>query len=1283
MDFSCVCPSRRVWSVQGDRVAGDRLERYTSDVDRAHSPNAPPTANVVFANWLARRDLPFHTLLSLRPDCAHELRELHVSWERLEPVLRLAEIDVAATATITERLKSTYGAGIDPQISLVSTPGDTPLGSPTDALLERLGTTTPQVSRYHLEGQIARGGMGAIVRVWDSVLRRHLAMKLILGQTANSIDSTPHVARETLARFLEEAQVTSQLDHPGIVPVHELGIDNAGRVYFTMKLVRGRDLKAVFDLVFESKEGWNETRALGVIQKACEAMAYAHAKGVIHRDLKPANVMVGDFGEVYVMDWGVARVYGRADVHDLRVKPAFSSGLDPVRTEHRGERDRRKESTIATEDGQAIGTPAYMPPEQALGQLDKLSPRSDVYAMGAMLYHLLARRIPYVAPGERVSAMGLIDRVVSGSPTAMHLLRPEVPVELVAICDKAMARDPADRYADTLALAEDLRAYLERRVVRAYETGTWAETKKWVLRNKPLAGSLAAAILILVAGVLTGLSLASNANDARTETAKKNTALIAANETISKANSDLGVAEQAAQAKAREARSSLYVTAIVGAQSSLRLNEPMTARRLLSSAPEEYRNWEWRYLDGVLNASLVTLKGGRAAAYSQDGSRIATATRDNIVLVFDAATGAEVAHMQGHTDRISTVSFDPTAARVVSASNDGTARVWDATKGSELTRLNGHTGRVTSACFSLSGTKILTASSASVTSGSTNSNPADNTTRVWDAATGKQISQTQGRMAADVPSVFSPDGSRIVTAFWNAFARIWDPETGTELARLKGHTLPLTSVAYSPDGTRIVTASYDKTARVWNAQTGKEVARLEGHLEQLNSAVFSPDGTRIVTSAWDNTARVWNAETGKELARLKGHTNWLRFAAFSSDGKCILTCSDDATARTWNAATGEEYAQLRGHLRPVTFAAFSPDGSRVLTSSWDNTARIWDGRSHDAMTGHTSWVMSACFSPDGTRVLTAADKSIRLWDATLSTEIAQVETKSPMSRAAFSPDGSRIVSADQGHVVRLWEGANVRAVRSFDGHTDLIESITFSPDGSQVVTGSRDNSARVWSVGSGACTVLTGHTGWVVACSFDRMGARVVTASWDHSARLWDSSTWKEIGLLEGHTGALTAVSFDPEGTRVLTASWDHTARIWDAESAKEVVRLEGHLEGVGQARFSKDGSRVVTAGSDATARVWDARTGMELLRLSGHTQAVNDACFSPDNTRILTASEDHTARLWDALTGRELLRLEGHTDRVLGAMFDGSGSRIVTCAADNTARVWDSASHAERILQR
>ena len=411
-----------------------------------------------------------------------------------------------------DRLSRAVGADVDPRVELeaggdAEAPGGT--GSGTSGVVARMRERPSLSSRYRLEGEIARGGMGAILDVWDEDLRRRLAMKVALGGGKGSSGAASELDPRLLSRFLEEAQVTGQLEHPGIVPVHELGIDDNGVVFFTKQLVRGSDLEKVFGLVPEGTDGWSVTRALGVLLKVCEAMAFAHSKGVIHRDLKPANVMVGDFGEVYVMDWGLVRVRGGEDRHDVRV--AAEGGVDTdVRTDSTG----GASDALYTMDGDVLGTPAYMSPEQARGDIEHLDERTDVYAVGAMLYHLLAGVAPYNLPGmPKLGGLETLKALRKGPPPALAQLASDAPAELVAIGEKAMAREPDERYADMLGLAEDLRAYLENRVVQAYQTGAVAEARKWVRRNRPLAASIAAGLLALVGGLVASLYLKAQSDE--------------------------------------------------------------------------------------------------------------------------------------------------------------------------------------------------------------------------------------------------------------------------------------------------------------------------------------------------------------------------------------------------------------------------------------------------------------------------------------------------------------------------------------------------------------------------------------------------------------------------------------------------------------------------------------------------------------------------------------------------------------------------------------------------
>lgn len=396
--------------------------------------------------------------------------------------------------------------------------------SPSSELIARLAAHAPSESRYRIDGEIARGGMGAILKAFDPNLRRTLAMKVALERPSDDAKQ-----RERVARFLDEAQITGQLDHPGIVPVHELGLDSKGRFYFTMRLVRGRHLGAVYQQAQDGEAGWSTTRVLGVLLKVCEAMAYAHSKGVIHRDLKPANVMVGSFGEVYVMDWGLAKVVGLPDAHDLRVNAPPSTSASSLKSIRFEERVIDPDTPLITRDGTVIGTPAYMSPEQASGANDAMDARSDVYALGAMLYQLLAGHAPYQDEGEKGGAHSVWLRILSSPPTPLAVRAPNTPPELVAITERAMARDVVHRYADMQAFADDLRAFLEGRVVGAYESGAWAEARKWVTRNRALAGSMATGVVVLIAGVVTSALYADKAQSKSLE-AQRNAQTANANE---------------------------------------------------------------------------------------------------------------------------------------------------------------------------------------------------------------------------------------------------------------------------------------------------------------------------------------------------------------------------------------------------------------------------------------------------------------------------------------------------------------------------------------------------------------------------------------------------------------------------------------------------------------------------------------------------------------------------------------------------------------------------------
>ncbi len=467
---------------------------------------------------------PFDALCAAHPSKANALRELHAQWAMLDRVLGQREDAAPLDAPQLESPNAASPNAASPNAAspnaALPNSGQSGGPPPRPELLDRLSTQSAPSRRYEIECELAHGGMGVVYRAWDRDLRRVVAMKVLRDERLRVDRADPRLRDRALARFIDEAQITGQLDHPGIVPVHEIGLDAEGRVFFIMPLVRGRELGRLFALAREQREGWSLPRLLAVFVRVCEAVAYAHSKGVVHRDLKPSNVMVGAFGETYVMDWGLARVLDDVRAESERAERAlldaaarppassaassFSAATSAARgelaaPEPRARSERPGGSAYATRQGAVIGTPAYMAPEQAAGQLDRIGPRSDVYAIGAMLYQLLAGTMPYADSTARLTPEALIAARLARAPTPIAQLAPSTPRELIAICAKAMAAAPEQRYASALELAEDLQAFLGQRAVRALDAGPVYLARLALRRNARLAVACGVGLLATLA----------------------------------------------------------------------------------------------------------------------------------------------------------------------------------------------------------------------------------------------------------------------------------------------------------------------------------------------------------------------------------------------------------------------------------------------------------------------------------------------------------------------------------------------------------------------------------------------------------------------------------------------------------------------------------------------------------------------------------------------------------------------------------------------------------------
>ena len=406
----------------------------------------------------ATAETDFERYCSERPHLARELRSLREKWSDLQSLLGSVFEGNALQASLSRLLGPTEDRERE-----TSDDEHDPSGTLSD-----LASFASGQHRYRIapDAQLGQGGMGTIHRAWDKNLRRWVVRKVLDRGPDAATDAEDSTQREernrlrALSRFLDEALVTGQLDHPGIVPVHELGVTSEGKAYFTMKMVEGEDLRHILESLaagrYATSHEWTLNRVVGVLRRVCEAVAYAHSKGVLHRDVKPANIMVGRFGEAYIMDWGLARVGEEgAAAMDRATSGAASQLPDELAPVHGAD------SCLYTFDGELLGTPVYMSPEQANGDVADIDERSDIYSLGAILYQAITGQMPYVEPKERPLPFEVLMRVRRGAPRRVLDLVPEAPPGLREICERAMARDRQNRYQDMSAMAGALAEYLE------------------------------------------------------------------------------------------------------------------------------------------------------------------------------------------------------------------------------------------------------------------------------------------------------------------------------------------------------------------------------------------------------------------------------------------------------------------------------------------------------------------------------------------------------------------------------------------------------------------------------------------------------------------------------------------------------------------------------------------------------------------------------------------------------------------------------------------------------
>ena len=1105
---------------------------------------------------------------------------------------------------------------------------------------------------YELLGEIARGGMGIVYRARQVSLNRPVALKMILaGQFANDMD---------VKRFRLEAEAAAGLDHPGIVPIYEIG-QHLDQHYFSMGFVEGSSLaQKVADGPLPSRE------AARLVREVAEAIQYAHERGVIHRDLKPQNVLLDQNGRPRVTDFGLAKkVESDADL---------------------------------TASGAVMGTPSYMPPEQASGDIHALGPSADIYSLGAVLYCLLTGRPPF----QSASLMETLLQVRQREPVAPRELNSAVDRDLETICLKCLQKEIPRRYASAQDLAKDLGRWLRGESIVARPVSRPEAAWRWCRRN-PFPASLLATLFVVLAIVAVGASWAAvRFRDemelekhlrlfADTKSAESQQRLV--NHLVSNGNQPRAEGDWLAALP-------WYADALaIDADHPVR--GPLHRMRVSATL---------RRVPRLVHMARMPLGPKESATFAPDGLRLI------------GGTGGRVWTLDPLTGRREETRLDlPQPVGDVRLSPDGRVAV----------RRTGRTG----------------------------ANPRQIVYELlaWDVASNRPLGppisiDILGQYLVDLHFAFRPDGHRVATWGKQQAVRTWDLVSGGEIApeiatELNHHlleaerhvVLDLQNVA---EPTIMQKNRLDLAQRL--GVTGRETSLLKSTELLIQGVVFSDDGRLLAVSARNSNpvlalgehyVQIFDAETGRLRTASLAHPDFITHAAFSPDGSRLVTLTKGMNflvgeARVWDTASGKLLLGPLNHGDSVTgnvyVTAVSPDGRRLATGGLTD-ARIWDIAKPKSLQVHLvplhGEAIAVAFSPDGRRLATLSgrEQEARVWDAnTLEPLTPPLRQAVTTSSIRFSPDGRLLVTAGNATVPHELESRVWDLTGPAPGKGRSLPGLWSSPDG-QLLVHTETKSTRVTgrnvkqvslqvirrSDGGPAAPLVSSNPGFshVLHAALSADGHRLIAVM---SARLTDRVTsvraWDfcadpplsaDLKHIEKNTRRIDFVALSPDGRHAATVSGadrgysSPAVWLWDLESNQGTSLPVNVKRTMLLATFSPDRRRLLTV-QDGLAQLWDTATGTAIgrpvvssrpphLSMSPLANAVRGqnmlphGAFTPDGRLVLVSVGDDAVHRLVAETGEPLPGEPIPTrDAVEMVAISGDGQRFITKLADETAQVWN-----------
>ncbi|GAK50003.1 serine/threonine protein kinase with WD40 repeats [Candidatus Moduliflexus flocculans] len=1092
-----------------------------------------------------------------------------------------------------------------------------------EALQEKLHWKVGAVvdGKYEVKGVVGRGGMGIVYNVRHREWDVELAVKMPLSYSEAS--------EIFKARFIREAQIWVNLGmHPNIVQcwyVRELG----GIPCVFMDYISGGSLKDWIKAKKIQPGEWG--KILDFIIQACDGLGYAYQNGVAaHRDVKPGNLLLSSDGRLHVTDFGIVRHQKEQDIETQSVTlPVGVAGLSMTIT------------------GSDLGTPEYSAPEQ-WGKAKEADPRSDIYALGGILFELCCGRRPFDDGKQREPAQVMIGRHLFMPPPDPRAFRTDVPADLANLILTCLQKDPEKRPASIAKLRQQCVEIYASAVGKPYER---PEPQTTELRSNALNNR---AVSLLDLGqkfeALAAFNEALKLDPHHPESVY-NKALV---EWRDRQINDEEVIRRLKEAKQASPRAGLYLANIYAEQAAADAAERELIETIEHGAVIPY-SAIWRALG---DAQMAQEKFAEASDSYEKALELlpddqALQQRRSLVNQQNRSLDGQILFPWPHC--LHTFVGEKSDVKSATLTPDGRLallryqhefKLWDLTSGETLW------------------------------------------TFIWNAAHEQWNCKGQANTTTSVG--LTPDGKFLLSSHSkSSHLVLWELDTGRCLRTFTGHTDGINAIIMLPGGNHIISGSADMTLRLWDIRTGESLQEFRGHTNPVKSAAVTPDG-QYLFSCGGESVRVWEVLTGKYLKRLAGKDR-ISVLAVSPDGQKIFAGCQDGLIRIYSWPLGRLLHSFSGHGSVVTMLAVSPDGRFVVSSSSDKTLRVWNvstGKIAHLLKGHTAAVTSCALAKNGRLLISSSrDRTVRLWNMATGECIRVLQAFSHWMECVIPTPGENAIIIGNGEELRLLRLQDGQYVRSFVANAKESLSLTTHFAKLQVVektskllfqlTG--DDFSFCWHEGGSAVMIPVSINGrFAIALSEKE---KLCFSDLQTQALLEMFKGGSGLQSFRKHRNWMTVIVMTHD-ERLLISNWfDASVRVWDVQSTQEVRVLEGHQEIVTALAITSAGTHLVSGSADKTVRLWNLRTGECLRVFTGHDGQISTVAITPNARYILSGSLDKTLRVWDSATGICVRILSGHAESIAAAAMTDDGHIAFSAGKDKTFRIWAVDADAPRYL--